>query len=142
MTLNVDTGRDLYVIACTHTRRCKIGCSNSTWRRLEQLQAYSPTELVMYCEAGGRGGDEWLLHHAFAEHRLHGEWFAPAAMHAIAEAVRYGNSADLERLIETLRARYLKAVEQRRLKPGAASPVPPTRARRGMFEWRGKWRPL
>lgn len=55
----------------------KIGISNSPLERLSMLQTGSPVPLrILACAQGGRD-QERVYHHSFAEHRLHGEWFAP-----------------------------------------------------------------
>jgi hypothetical protein len=55
--------------------RVKIGATRDPKRRLRELQAYSPVPLQMIVTFYGGTYSESLLHQAFSEYRLWGEWF-------------------------------------------------------------------
>jgi hypothetical protein len=63
-----------YVLRCRETGRFKIGRSTQPDQRIRTLRLVSPTELDF---VGFLDADETDVHRALAEHRLHGEWFAP-----------------------------------------------------------------
>jgi hypothetical protein len=66
-----------YFARCLTTGNIKIGRSREPNERMKQLQAATgnPHELL----ATLRGGEnESAYHSIFTEHRLYGEWFAPA----------------------------------------------------------------
>lgn len=74
--------------------RIKIGFSQNPEERIKQLQIGSPFKLVLYThspyEMPGRAAYSWEqeIHRRLIKYRLHGEWFAPAAIkeaHAIVE---------------------------------------------------------
>jgi hypothetical protein len=70
----------LYVIesSCGHI---KIGRAEDVERRARELQNACPpsVRLTVLAIAEYHGDWEYGLHEAFAEHRVRGEWFAPAA---------------------------------------------------------------
>lgn len=53
----------------------KIGCSFDPYRRLKQLQMFSPVELVLIGFLPGNHKDEKRLHRKFKKQRAWGEWF-------------------------------------------------------------------
>ncbi len=66
----------IYFIADTSTDLVKIGLARSVKARLGQMMTDNPSESleVLYSFRGTRE-TESLLHDAFAEHRVRGEWF-------------------------------------------------------------------
>ncbi|MFD4862470.1 GIY-YIG nuclease family protein [Streptomyces atratus] len=81
----------MHVIGSAGSTRVKIGTSVSPEKRLKELQTGNPDRLeVLWYTSGGREL-EALLHRAFADHRVEGEWFdfgdvqpvgaIPAAVH-------------------------------------------------------------
>lgn len=56
--------------------RVKIGRSRNHWTRQAQLAPGSPAPLRLLGTIPGGCHRETELHHRFAEHRVHGEWFA------------------------------------------------------------------
>lgn len=54
----------------------KIGTSTRLRTRARELQACSPVRLAVVAVGLGGECDERRLHDRYAEHRLHGEWFA------------------------------------------------------------------
>lgn len=66
----------VYFIACTETRRCKIGHTNgSVESRLRALQTGSAGLLRIMAKQPGTIDTERTLHGRFAAQRVHGEWF-------------------------------------------------------------------
>lgn len=57
----------------------KIGRAANLKKRLITLQANSPVQLKLIGAGNCPTGSEQLLHRAFAEERLFGEWFRPSA---------------------------------------------------------------
>jgi len=57
----------------------KIGCSKWQASRLKTMQVWSPHLLEIVITVPGDFADEKRLHNQFSMHRLHGEWFEPAA---------------------------------------------------------------
>lgn len=55
----------------------KIGRARNVERRLATLRTHSPVTLELAATQPGDHSTEYLYHALFAEHRLHGEWFAP-----------------------------------------------------------------
>lgn len=69
------TGR-IYYIACTETKRLKIGFTNGpVEKRLRALQTASPAPLTLIAVQAGTCHGERELHAKFAAQRVHGEWF-------------------------------------------------------------------
>ncbi len=56
----------------------KIGCSATPVKRLRSYEIWSPILLEIIASAPGEHRHETALHHIFAEHRRHGEWFEAA----------------------------------------------------------------
>lgn len=107
-------GRDLYVIACIETRRCKIGRANDVDQRFEAIQSCSPTTLIGYGHGPGLGWLEKVLHEAFAADRLHNEWFGPSTMAEIASGARFQNRESFARFVERTRQRWVRNWDRRR----------------------------
>ncbi|MET8746160.1 GIY-YIG nuclease family protein [Streptomyces sp. NPDC004728] len=73
----------VYVIGSAGSARVKIGTSFSPEKRLQELQTGNPGRLeVLWYTAGGREL-EALLHRAFADHRVEGEWFDFGVVHPV-----------------------------------------------------------
>lgn len=53
----------------------KIGSAQNSERRLKDLRAMNPLPLVLLGTYSARRIDEFDVHEAFKEFRLHGEWF-------------------------------------------------------------------
>lgn len=81
---------NVYIIDGEHAGELvafKVGVSDNPEKRLRHLQSGSPVKLVLAVVAtvrtAVRGSGayhlERALHAKLAAHRLHGEWFAPAA---------------------------------------------------------------
>ena len=65
-----------YVIHAPEVGRVKIGCTkDDPAKRLKTLQCGSPCELRLHSILEGGWQREQELHRAFADYRLHGEWF-------------------------------------------------------------------
>ncbi len=90
----------VYVIGSAGSTRVKIGTSVSPEKRLKELQTGNPDRLeVLWSTFGGREL-EGLLHRAFADHRIEGEWFdfgdvqpvgaIPTAVHQRSGTLRAG----------------------------------------------------
>jgi hypothetical protein len=58
-----------------HDGPIKIGCSQDSDKRLYALQMLSPLRLETICAVPGEHHHENAIHHMFAAHRRHGEWF-------------------------------------------------------------------
>lgn len=101
-------GRDLYVIACIVTCRCKLGRANDVWQRFDAIQSCSPTRLVVYVHAPGLGWLEEVLHQAFADDRLHGEWFGSSTMARIASRVQPGAVDSFARYVAATRKQWIR----------------------------------
>lgn len=56
----------------------KIGISSDPWARMRKMQSDHDKKLVLIRLFEGGLVEEGVLHHRFSEHRLGGEWFAPA----------------------------------------------------------------
>ncbi|MFI5867712.1 GIY-YIG nuclease family protein [Streptomyces sp. NPDC051546] len=96
MTSSTPAGdSSVYVIGSAGSTRVKIGTSVNPEKRLKELQTGNPDRLeVLWCTPGGREL-EALLHRAFADRRVEGEWFdfggmqpigaIPAAVHQQSE---------------------------------------------------------
>ena len=54
----------------------KIGQTENLQRRLKAIQSHSPIVVSVLASTGGGAFAEMDYHFRFAEHRLHGEWFA------------------------------------------------------------------
>lgn len=66
----------VYFIACSETKRCKIGYTRSDVnRRMKGLQTGAAGELCMIAKHPGTPETERAIHARFADQRLHGEWF-------------------------------------------------------------------
>lgn len=65
----------VYVLKCPVTGRVKIGTTTNLTKRVEAIQALSPTELSLVCVFRGNMNDERRLHKRLAMYRRHGEWF-------------------------------------------------------------------
>lgn len=68
----------IYLIQCGEDGPIKIGYASSVDRRVRYLQTGSPHKLVVLHSFEGDKNVERALHRCFKEHRLTGEWFAPA----------------------------------------------------------------
>lgn len=53
----------------------KIGCTRTSYRRLQQLRTWSPLPLELVAELPGGKAVERQFHDRHAEFRSHGEWF-------------------------------------------------------------------
>jgi hypothetical protein len=71
--------RAVYVIKATGRELVKIGFAKHLRDRLATLQTSSPDELQMIAAIPGGLKLEMMLHAAFAEYRVRGEWFRYAA---------------------------------------------------------------
>ncbi|WP_311271064.1 GIY-YIG nuclease family protein [Sphingobium sp. WCS2017Hpa-17] len=66
----------VYYIACTETRRVKIGfTSGNVMHRLRALQTGSAAPLVLIACHPGSMADEKRIHEQFDAQRVQGEWF-------------------------------------------------------------------
>lgn len=66
----------IYFIACTETKRLKIGFTNSSVeKRMRGLQTGAAGELRLIAKHPGTRDSERNLHARFGDQRLHGEWF-------------------------------------------------------------------
>jgi len=66
----------IYYIACTETRRVKIGfTSHNPHARLRALQTGSAAPLTLIAVESGDKDHERKLHKLYAAQRVHGEWF-------------------------------------------------------------------
>lgn len=66
----------VYFIACSETRRLKIGYTKSDpLKRMKNLQTGASGELVFIAKHPGTPETERALHQRFSAQRLHGEWF-------------------------------------------------------------------
>lgn len=73
-------GADVYFIQAVNGGPIKIGIAVDVESRLETFQCGSPVPLRIVGVIRGAGiSTEQRLHRRFAAHRLHGEWFEPAA---------------------------------------------------------------
>ena len=72
----------------------KIGTSSDVQARLRCLQTGSPVKLSLLADIDGDSFVELRLHHKFAPHREHGEWFR--------------RHPDVLRVIETVRERVAR----------------------------------
>lgn len=73
-----DSDGYVYFIQAREGGPIKIGTAISVDARLAEIQRMSPAPLcVLATQSGGRSL-EGVLHHRFALHRTHGEWFKPA----------------------------------------------------------------
>lgn len=106
-------GRDLYVIACLETRRCKIGRANDVGQRFEAIQSCCPTTLIGYAHGPNLGWLEEVLHEVFAADRLHNEWFGSQTTARIAEVVRFQNRESFARFVEATRKRWVADCDRR-----------------------------
>lgn len=69
----------------------KIGCSHSTRRRLEQLAAWSPTQLEVLVSVEGDGTLERKIQECFLDSLSHHEWFKPTpALLALIDKLKAG----------------------------------------------------
>src|SRR5215471_1343136 len=66
--------RRVYVLWALWTERFKIGIAASP-RRIHDIQACSPVELVLVGMRPATIRDEFELHTALRRYRVHGEWF-------------------------------------------------------------------
>lgn len=69
--------RWVYFIRSGETGPIKIGISRDVARRKGELEREEKEKLTVLATVEGTMADERTLHQRFAEHRLHGEWFAP-----------------------------------------------------------------
>jgi hypothetical protein len=67
----------VYFIQAEDGGPIKIGLAGDPTKRLSELQRTSPQRLRILATEPGSASHERELHERFAEHRLHGEWFAP-----------------------------------------------------------------
>lgn len=58
----------------------KVGCAFDPYRRLKQLQMFSPVELALMGYLEGDRKDEKRLHRKMKKHRAWGEWFYPSPL--------------------------------------------------------------
>ncbi|MBU0491029.1 MAG: GIY-YIG nuclease family protein [Chloroflexi bacterium] len=69
----------IYIIQAGDDGPLKIGRAANPQQRLAELQHGSPAPLQLRATLPGGRTEERALCARFAAHRLHGEWFAPAA---------------------------------------------------------------
>jgi integrase len=69
----------IYLAQSVNGGPIKIGCSRDPEARIAALQTSHPERLRLLLVYAGGAHDERELHARFAEHRLEGEWFRPAA---------------------------------------------------------------
>ena len=107
---NVDPNREskVYMISVGDPdlpdlpERFKIGYSQHPEERIKQLQTGSPFKLGLHTHSPyampGRAAYSWEqeIHRRLAEHRLHGEWFAPEAVDEAVELVTTALPLDLD----------------------------------------------
>ena len=67
----------VYFVAPVLGGPIKIGCSEAPLNRLATLMSWAPYQLQILARAPGRREDEQAIHHVFAEHWSHSEWFRP-----------------------------------------------------------------
>lgn len=73
----------------------KIGCSVEPPRRLLEMQMWSPIPLELIATCRGTHANERHLHAAFAEQRLHFEWFRESAdLYALIDLVKSGRTIE------------------------------------------------
>lgn len=65
----------IYFIKSTRSNVVKIGVANDVHARLLSLQTANAARLVLIAEMPGDERYERMLHQAFAEYRIRGEWF-------------------------------------------------------------------
>ena len=65
----------IYFIQGNITKKIKIGVSENAEKRIKDLRAASPDELILLGYAVGNSEEERTLHQRFDAYRLHGEWF-------------------------------------------------------------------
>lgn len=65
----------IYFLQSGDTPRVKIGRTGDRGKRLGVLQAGNPDILFPIREMPGGDTEERWLHHTFAEHWIHGDWF-------------------------------------------------------------------
>jgi hypothetical protein len=83
-----------YVIGSEHDGLVKVGKTYQPMRRLLDLQSMNAGPLTLLGLVHGAWLEE-LLHHAYASHRRHGEWFAmPSPLPTAHGSVCYGCAAD------------------------------------------------
>lgn len=101
--------------ADTPDRIIKIGHATRVKFRLCGLQGSSPVQLSLIGLIQAPAGTEIVFHEALAEHRLHGEWFAPHERTlALVGALPKGDhieSDDVVRLVEPLGMTRAKVLE-------------------------------
>lgn len=73
----------------------KIGTAIDVSKRLKGLQTAHPVKLELLAQTTGGRAVEQAYHARFAEHRLHGEWFAPHP-DILAEIERLSAKADAQ----------------------------------------------
>lgn len=82
----------IYFVQMGKTGPIKIGKSRELRMRLDQLQTGSPLQLQVLAEIQAPAELEMQLHAYFDEHRMEGEWFAPAPeIIEFAELLNEGN---------------------------------------------------
>jgi hypothetical protein len=81
----------VYLVQAGTDGPVKIGWARVVARRLGELQGASPVELELRRALDGPPELEAALHGAFAALRLHGEWFEPAVLDGLDQAL-----ADIE----------------------------------------------
>lgn len=89
----------------------KIGCSETPMQRLETLACWSPFPLEVIGSVVGSFEDEKFLHHCFADHHSHREWFRSSEKlrNAIAEILHAGSVDAIRGRIEpvgSIRVKY------------------------------------
>jgi hypothetical protein len=80
MRHDAEQRRYVYIVQGEKTGLLKIGLASNVRRRLLMMQSTSPDILRVIKVLGPISGAhqiEQAFHWAFAEHRKHGEWFAP-----------------------------------------------------------------
>lgn len=81
-------GSRVYFIQAGKRGPIKIGVAGNVRKRLDSLQTASPYRLRLRASVFGDERTEAAYHRMFAEHRMHGEWFKPAAtIHAEIKAI-------------------------------------------------------
>jgi len=84
-----------FIQAVDGTGPIKIGSSDKPLCRLSQCSSWSPVPLKIIATVKGGLYHERALHERFAEHRLHGEWFAPAQeLHLLIAQIICGATLD------------------------------------------------
>lgn len=86
----IESVDQVYFVQSVDGGPIKIGHSIAVSSRLRSLQSSSPTALRLLLQLPGGERLERFLHEAFAEVRLHGEWFSPheSLTRGIAQAAR------------------------------------------------------